>query len=339
MVSRTMTVSRLLLIFKLLMPLDEFTSVLMLCMFPGSVCIQTLSCDVSSSKFYVISFFRQSSMHLARKLDLLLDLFFIIIHAVFQLKIHFDNDVFLHLISRECFKQHFSLTVRQWWKGAWLKKNLGDDWQGNWTWIYWVLFQPHWFRLLCRSKAGGWGVPKSAVASSEASPCRANVNTCLSSRMLRASTRGLYVSVCTDCFLFLSFPSPLATGMGQPFQTPQQQQQQQQPGAVAMMQPGGQQQPVGQPSVSLLGTGGSGGALMSGSLIPSSVVGRGAGTIPRTVPLAAVSQQQWPGSAQTTTPQQPWSLQQQTTVTSPSFHPFPFPRCLSGRTFLFLFHK
>lgn len=87
------------------------------------------------------------------------------------------------------------------------------------------------------------------------------------------------------------------SGMGQPFQNLQQQQQ----------QPGGQQQLPGaqvqqQPSVSLLGTGTSGGgSLMSGSLIPSSAVG-GRGTLPRTVPLTAVSQQQWPQNTQ----QQQW---------------------------------
>lgn len=92
----------------------------------------------------------------------------------------------------------------------------------------------------------------------------------------------------------------IVSGMGQPFQNLQQQQQQ--PGSQQQV-PGAMQQG---PSVSLLGTGTSGGgSLMSGSLIPSSAVG-GRGTLPRTVPLTAVSQQQWPQQNTTQQQQQQW---------------------------------
>ncbi|XP_042897230.1 uncharacterized protein [Parasteatoda tepidariorum] len=104
-------------------------------------------------------------------------------------------------------------------------------------------------------------------------------------------------------------------GMGQPFQP----QQQQQPMTTLT---------TGQQSVSLLGTSSSGGGFVSGSLIPSSAVsggmGRGSGTIPRTVPLTALSQtlqqqQQpmWPnsqpqqqGQPLQSQPQNQWNLQQ-----------------------------
>ncbi|XP_054717232.1 uncharacterized protein LOC129226627 [Uloborus diversus] len=106
-------------------------------------------------------------------------------------------------------------------------------------------------------------------------------------------------------------------GMGQPFQNHQQQQQQQQ-----VQQPMLAHQPIQstQQSVSLIGTsvsaGGGGGGFVSGSLIPSAPMGRGAGaTIPRTVPLATLSQtlqqqQQWPNSQPQQQQQPQWNLQQ-----------------------------